>query len=207
MFSSRSGGQTSWSVEYSTDLGGSFAETTGGPAPRDMNVGAYWGDSSNIHTVSRFGIVQHSGDAGGTFNLEQDSSDLFRAFIGYVDAGADTGSIYIVGPGNSAARFWMYWNRPSSVHETGDRQGSGLTVSLRGNPVFDGMVRFAVDPALRLQGVTLYDGLGRAVLTHNPDPASDGAVDLDASHLPAGRYTLEVRTHRGSGTAPIVIVR
>lgn len=196
-----------WSIESSEDLGATFAEKNGGPAPRTMDVDVFWGDSANVHTVSRYGIVQHSGDAGTTFDLEQDSAEQFRAFVGYVRAGADTGSIYIVGPGNQAARFWMYWARPASVRGDRPSGAASLDITVAGNPVYSDRLRLLVDPSVRFERLTVYDALGRAVPVGLPELTGTGSITVEVGALSTGRYTVEVTTSAGTGTAPIMIVR
>ncbi len=208
MYTAKSSGTISWSVEQSDDLGESFVETSGSGADRDMDVAAFWGDSANVHTVGRYGIVQHSSNAGNTFGLEKDSSEMFRGFVGFVSAGADTGSIYIFGTGNTAGSFLMYWDRPASVRETRSIDEYNGRLQLSANPVRGDHLRvLSIDGSIIL-GATLYNALGMSVMDITT-AETGGRQDLllSTDDLASGRYTLLVRTNDGVVQAPIAIVR
>ena len=207
MFSDNTDGTVAWSIESSEDLGGTFTETSGSGAERQMDVDVYWGDSANIHTVSRYGIIQHSSDGGRTFTLEQDSNDIFMGFVGYVAAGADTGSIYVAGTGNSAGRFLMYWDRPSSIDGRYMAGESGGQLLLSANPVVDGMLRIATENDKVISATALYNTAGELV---HENRAAGGRVSRSAvistQNLSSGSYLLIVETSHGRYTKVVTVL-
>lgn len=207
MFSNQTSGSTAWSVETSQDLGETFTETTGGPADRNMDVAVFWGDSANIHTVGRYGVLQHSGDAGNSFTLENDSSESFRGFVGYVRAGADTGTIYIAGPGNSAARFVMYWNRPASVHSTGTTSLNEVA-EISANSVRTGELIIRARPGVALQRLQLYDVEGNRVARYTVgEVGSESIIAIPADGLASGVYSLILESSSGPVHAMVQIIK
>lgn len=208
MYSENKKGTISWSVEQSEDLGGSFVETSGSGSERDMDIAVFWGDSANVHTVGRYGVIQHSADAGNTFTVEKDSSEMFRGFVGFVAAGSDTGSIYIIGTGNTAGRFLMYWDRPASVRDSRGFEEIRGRLQLSSNPVRGDDLRVSSLDGTSLEGATLFNTLGIAVREVSV-ALTGGSTDLVISteDLASGRYTLLVRTSKDLVQAPIAIIR
>ena len=208
MFSDRGNGNKNWTLEESEGDDQTWNQFNGTGAERPMDVGAYWGDSSNIHTVGRAGIILHSDNKGRTFVLRNDSVATFRSLAGYVEAGQDQDYLYVIAPGNEAGRYYLHRDRPVSVPF--DSDPSIRSAWLTSNPVRNGEATLGVElrqpTALR---VNLYDIVGRHVSTEEAGLRGIGEhrLHLDLIDLTSGRYMIELITSEGVTRVPLVIVR
>ncbi len=208
MFSTRQGGHRNWSYEQSESAGTTWVSFDGTGAERPMDIGAYWGDSANVHVVGRAGVIQHSDDAGHTFSLENDSVSTFVGLVGYVEAGQDLDYLYVIAPGNEAGRFLLHRRPPMSVPFETDPaiQSAWLTT----NPVRGGEGVLGLE-LIEPTGVNirLYDMIGRPVYEERRELYGKGQyrIQLNLNDLASGRYTIEIATEKGATRLPLVVLK
>lgn len=199
-------GSTAWSAEVSRDFGETFGEVAGPGAPRAMDAGFFWGDTNDAHTLSRFGIVQHSSDAATSFNLEVDSTEIFRASVGYVEAEADRDYIYIVGPANRAARFYMYWERPLSAPWEPLRLDD-IEIRISSNPVIDREAFVTVaGESIGVGQLRIVDTDGRIARVVEGVRIGE-TLRLDLEGIASGAYLILFEGEDSRGLARIVLTR
>ena len=207
-FSDRASGYRNWSLEESQAGGQTWNQYNGTGAVRPMDIGAYWGDTSNIHTVGRAGVILHSDDKGRTFVLRNDSVPTFKSLAGFVDAGQDRDYLYLIAPGNGAGRYYMHRKPPVSVPYDSDPAVSSAW--LTSNPVHNGEATLGVE----LRGptslsISLYDMIGRHLSTEDAGLRGIGKhhLHLNLFDLTSGRYIIEITTSEGTTQIPLVVVK
>lgn len=207
LFSDTSTQFTSWSVMESESGGSTWVETASGTGNRQMDVGAYWGDSVNIHTVGHYGVILHSDDAGLSFSVANDSMTSYKGLSGYVEAGQDEKFIYVVAAGNQAGRFRMFKLIPTSVDpQPGD---DPIAVEVLGNLIEGGIVTLDASGSNdRIREIAVIDMLGaQRIVMNESESFSADRIAIDVSGLESGRYTIHVVTDRGRAGLPILIVK
>ena len=196
-----------WSYEESQSAGTVWNAVTGTNAPRSMDIGAFWGDSANVHVVGRAGVILYSSDAARTFRLENDSVPSFVGFVRYVEAGKDADNIYVVAPGNEAGRFFVYRERPTSVPFSDPAVESAY---LTANPVRGGeaLLNLTLLQSTDIS-IRLYDMVGRPVIAEEQELRGAGSyrIALNLSEVVSGRYTVEIATRNGAVHLPLVVVK
>lgn len=206
-FSNRTGGYRNWTMELSTDGGDSWTQGRSGSGQRNMDVGAFWGDSAHVHVVGRAGVIQHSKN-GEAFVVVNDSVSTFTALAGMVAAGQDDDYIYVIAPGNRAGRFEMFHMIPVGVPITPGGPVSDL--GLNPNPAHGSNAVLVVSLSEAADvNVKVYDMLGKPVSTTTLGRLGAGShrTGLDIDGLPSGHYRVEVSTPDGMLQAPLIIAR
>ena len=208
MFSDKNVGYQNWSYEERGSDGSTWSAFDGTGATRPMNIGAYWGDSANVHTVARAGVIQHSSDAGRTFSLRNDSVETFVGLAGYVEAGQELDYLYVVAPGNEAGRYFLHRVRPLSVPF--DRDPAIQSAWLTTKPVRNGEAILGMELRQPTElTIKMYDMVGRPVIQTAQYLRGTGEhqIALDVNEVVSGRYTLEITTQNGVVHVPLVVVK
>lgn len=208
LFSDRAAQHRNWSYKTSLDGGQTWTEQNGTGAAKPMDIGAFWGDTMNVHAVGRGATIQHSDDGGQTFTLKHDAEPEFKLLAGLVSAGQDDKFIYVVTPANQAGRFKMLKQIPVSVPVTPGGPITGLF--LTPNPSRGNATVLDLELAERSEvSVRIYDVLGDRVreIDLGLREAGRHREPIEITQLPSGHYRVEVSTPAGLLQAPMVVVQ